>query len=535
MIKPAIGRPGTSSNNLTLRRTVISREKVFDDKFEAYKQREREKRKAKEKLLESIPSASAITRPFAGIAAKGKGLLDTLLNFLGTILVGWLVNNLPAIIKFVQDLIERVKKLFNTLKQFLSNLNKTLINFKNLIDARIQNLKEFDFFDSKKRVEKATKELEESFEAMKRDLKEGMDLLQTPLGEGGGPGGPGGPSGPGLRGLSSYIMQAESGTNYNVIAGGAVDPNLTSMNLGEIIRKYEGQAVGAPQFKPSTAMGLARQMGEDPDAFVYSPENQRKLHEFHLKQLGYEKFKSGQMTAEQFGTNIAQQYRALPDPRTGRTYADQYAGDNAAQVTLPSFMSQLERSKQASTQTGGSVTGYVTGDPTMGSHYAADHDGGNYHEHFAFSSVAEKERAKAVLQNAGYVITSEHRPMDGNSAHGQNRALDVGFYPSGLTKGYSDDRAGTTAFSRDVRNLLLSAGFSGVGIGQSPITPAQTSQPETQVRPLQSERRGQTVIVIEEEQPTPAVPIGGSDGGVVIVPDNSLNRLKKQQFLNTLQ
>ena len=94
---------------------------------------------------------------------------------------------------------------------------------------------------------------------------------------------------------------------------------------------------------------------------------------------------------------------------------------------------------------------------------------------------------------------------------------------------------GTTAFSRDVRNVLLSAGFSGVGIGQSPITPAQTSQPETQVPSLQTERRGQTVVVIEEEQPTAAVPIGGSDGGVIIIPDNSLNRLKKQQFLNTLQ
>jgi hypothetical protein len=531
MIKPAIRRPGTSSNNLTLKRSFISREKVFNDKFDSYKQREREKRKTKEKLLESIPSKSDITKPFAGIAAKGKGMLDTLLNFLGTILVGWLINNLPAIIKFVENLIERIKKLFKTLKQFISNLTTTLKKFTNVIGAYTQNLKEFDFFDTKGRVKKATEELEESFEAMKNDLNEAMGLLTTPLGQDGVSGGT---SGPGLQGLSSYIMQAESGTNYNVIAGGEVDPNLTSMNLGEIIRKYEGQAVGAPQFKPATASGLARQMGEDPNAFVYSPENQRKLHQFHLRKLGYDKFKSGQMTAEQFGTNIAQQYRALPDPRTGRTYADQYSRYNTAQVSLPSFMSQLERSKQASTQTGGSVTGYVTGDTTH-PNYAADHDGDNYHEHFGFASTAEKDRAKAALESAGFVITSEYRPMDTNSAHGQNRALDVGFYPSGLTKGYSDDRAGTTAFSRDVRNVLLSAGFSGVGIGQSPITPAQTSQPETQVRPLQSERRGQTVIVIEEEQPTAAVPIGGSDGGVIIVPDNSLNRLKKQQFLNSLQ
>ena len=534
MIKPAIRRPGTSSNNLTLRRTVISREKVFDDKFESYKQREREKRKAKEKLLESVPSASAISRPFAGVAAKGKGLLDTLLNFLGTILVGWLINNLPRIIKFVQDLIERVKKLFKTLKQFLSNLTTTLKNFTKVIGAYAQNVKEFDFFDTKGRVKKATEELEQSIEAMKNDLDEGMRLLSTPIGQNGVSGVSGGTSGAGLRGLSSYIMQAESGTNYNVIAGGEVDPNLTSMNLGEIIRKYEGQAVGAPQFKPSTAMGLARQMGEDPDAFVYSPENQRKLHEFHLRKLGYDKFKSGEMSAEEFGKNIAQQYRALPDPRTGRTYADQYSKYNTAQVSLPSFMSQLEKSKQASTQIGGSVTGYVTGDTTH-ANYAADHDYGNYHEHFGFASTAEKDRAKAALESAGFVITSEYRPMDGNSAHGQNRALDVGFYPSGLTKGYSDDRAGTTAFSRDVRNVLLSAGFSGVGIGQSPITPAQISQTRTQVPSLQTERRRQTVVVIEEEQPTAAVPVGGSDGGVIIIPDNSLNRLKKQQFLNTLQ
>ena len=225
MIKPAIRRPGINSSNFTLRRSFISREKVFGDKFDSYRQREREKRKTKEKLLESVPSKSDITKPFAGIASKGKGMLDTLLNFLGTILVGWLINNLPAIIKFVENLIERIKKLFNTLKQFLSNLTDTLKNFKGVIGAYTQNIREFDFFDSKGRVKKATEDLEKSFEAMKNDLNEAMGLLTTPLGQDSES------SGLGLQGLASYVMQAESRTNYNVIAGGEVDPNLTSMKL----------------------------------------------------------------------------------------------------------------------------------------------------------------------------------------------------------------------------------------------------------------------------------------------------------------
>jgi len=66
---------------------------------------------------------------------------------------------------------------------------------------------------------------------------------------------------------------------------------------------------------------------------------------FHLNKLGYSDYVSGKISKEEFGKNIAQQYRAVPDPRTGFTYADSAASRNAAQVTNAQFLQALEASK----------------------------------------------------------------------------------------------------------------------------------------------------------------------------------------------
>jgi hypothetical protein len=111
------------------------------------------------------------------------------------------------------------------------------------------------------------------------------------------------------------------------------------MTLTQLKQKYGdyNTAVGAYQFMPGTAIGLAKQLGMDPNKTIFTPEIQDKLNQYHLKTMGYEQFKSGKLSQREFGTRIAQQYRALPDPRTGRTYADQYASDNAATVSLSEF------------------------------------------------------------------------------------------------------------------------------------------------------------------------------------------------------
>lgn len=181
-------------------------------------------------------------------------------------------------------------------------------------------------------------------------------------GGGGSPGGPGpgGPSpnpnlmgGPGIEGLASFVAGAETGGRFDAYNSdsGKGDPKILDTNISDLrsyISKYPNSsgAVGAYQFMPETAEDLAKQMGIDPTKTKFTPEVQKQLHLFHLNQLGYGKYVKGEMSKEDFGAAIAQQYRAVPDPRTGYTWNDSAAVRNKAQVTNEQYLKALEQSKQ---------------------------------------------------------------------------------------------------------------------------------------------------------------------------------------------
>jgi len=114
---------------------------------------------------------------------------------------------------------------------------------------------------------------------------------------------------------------------------------------------------------------------------------------------------------------------------------------------------------------GGGIVEYLTGDRSH-SGYRADHGGGNYHEHIAFGSTAERDSAMNYLQSKGIHIgsinTGKHAP---GSYHYVDRAFDVPLYPNLQKFDLSDDRKGEEAFSAKVRKMLVEGGFTGSGIG----------------------------------------------------------------------
>lgn len=164
-------------------------------------------------------------------------------------------------------------------------------------------------------------------------------------------------SGPGAEGLASFVAKAETGGRFNAYNGDwrdgkRGDNNILSLKLTEL-RSYMDKnhpnssgAVGAYQFMPETAISLASQLRMDPSKTPFTPEVQKQLHLRHLKSLGYDDFASGKMSRQQFGMNIAQQYRALPDPRTGYTWSDNASSRNRATVSLQAYLNALDKSKQ---------------------------------------------------------------------------------------------------------------------------------------------------------------------------------------------
>lgn len=111
---------------------------------------------------------------------------------------------------------------------------------------------------------------------------------------------------------------------------------------------------------------------------------------------------------------------------------------------------------------------YITGDSTQGSNYDEKGHGTtkNYHDHIAFATIADKERAKKALREAGIQIGSEYR-SDSGTYHGLNLAIDI---PGSQWGGSGTIGQREFAGSAKVRRVL---GIGGGSSQPSRPTPAQ--------------------------------------------------------------
>lgn len=117
---------------------------------------------------------------------------------------------------------------------------------------------------------------------------------------------------------------------------------------------------------------------------------------------------------------------------------------------------------------------YITGDPSQGSNYDLEEHGkpSNYHDHIAFKTKEDKERAKAALRAAGIKIGSEYRADGGY--HGLNLAIDIPGYQWG-----GSGAIGQKEYegSKRVRAVL------GLGGGSSQPPRSRANQPSSQPSP----------------------------------------------------
>lgn len=115
------------------------------------------------------------------------------------------------------------------------------------------------------------------------------------------------------------------------------------------------------------------------------------------------------------------------------------------------------------------IVEYITGDPNtpVGQFDLEDHGTRqNYHDHLAFATEQDKERAKAALRASNIQIGSEYRPGD-PGYHGKNLAFDVpGFQWGGRGAIGSVEYSG----SRRVRQVLGLFGGGPTGKGGLTMT-----------------------------------------------------------------
>ena len=188
-LNTGMGQLKKSADNIktiSLNKTRIKRESIARNRMLGTMREEAVRRKDQESIIEASGISGAFKRTTSVINDSTKGFLDRILGFASSVLLGWLLYNLPTIMTAIEDLITRIRTLYGILTEFMTNIRNTFLNFGQLLSAVYLDITQFDFTDQSKRVETAMNDLSANMDSMYDEFMRGFELLTTPLGQGPG-------------------------------------------------------------------------------------------------------------------------------------------------------------------------------------------------------------------------------------------------------------------------------------------------------------------------------------------------------------
>ena len=525
-----VGRSGGMLRRAVLKKSKVKRENIARSRSFNKKLMERNKRRQKEKTIETF----SIKKPRLG-SIPGKSFFEKILDFIGTLFLGWLFNNLPKIIKFVQDLIKRINLLIDSLKSFVENIGKWFTGLKNVVVAGYQNLKNFDFTDSEGKLKSALAEMDGAFKGMQTDV-EGMKNALTADMSGETSGGAefdGELSGDAVNQTKQLLRSSEGfretaywDVNAYRIGYGSdtitdASGNVSSVTASSTVTRDQAELDLERRIRTGFMPTVANQLG---DNFTKLPAGAQAA----LTSVGYNYGslpKSVVNASNSSGGNIKSIADAVQSLQNDDGGINKRRRIEEANIIRGSGGGGSGGRYGGG---GGNVVEYITGDRR---HPNFEYNGhgreSNYHEHVAFKTLQDKERAKAALRAAGIQIGSEYRPGD-PGWHGANLAIDV---PGAQWGGSGAIGQREYNGSARVRQVLSNAGFGGAGLGHgsSAISRSPGAMPDIGY----STGPQNTILIIEEE--APPMMMGQSGGSSpTIVMGASLNSIMKRKFLTDL-
>ena len=166
------------SSALTLYKKNDDKEKKSIVKFdkEKAKERARQKRKEEESKLEATNKKKR--NRFSRLKKAGGNLLSKVINFLSTILIGWVVDKLPKILKFAENVTEKIKQIYQSIVDFGKTVGDFFTKIKDTIGGVVEKIKEFDFAKIGEKIKEKMTGLKDGFTNIIDKIKGGLGILK---------------------------------------------------------------------------------------------------------------------------------------------------------------------------------------------------------------------------------------------------------------------------------------------------------------------------------------------------------------------
>lgn len=183
-LSKGINKAQKSANNISTtlsKKTRLSRQSLSNDRIIFAKRRESVRRKEQEDIVEASGIGGAIRRQGKVISSSTKGFLGRILDFIGTLMVGWLLNNLPTIISLSQQLIKRIQKTVTVLGGFVTGVTKILSGFGSLLNQSFGKLASFDFNSPSDQMALSMKKMQEGFQDIEDTIDSVIKIFSEPF------------------------------------------------------------------------------------------------------------------------------------------------------------------------------------------------------------------------------------------------------------------------------------------------------------------------------------------------------------------
>ena len=166
-----------------VKKAVVKKRKINKDIFMSdertrKKKLEQDKRREEEEALEQANKSKE--KPSAKkSAARGGGMLQKLISFISTILIGWIVTNLPKIIESVKGVIEKIKQIYNNITGLFGSVGEFFSGIKDSIGNVINRIKDIDFSKIGEKIKDKITGLKDAFTNMIANIGKGLGILKS--------------------------------------------------------------------------------------------------------------------------------------------------------------------------------------------------------------------------------------------------------------------------------------------------------------------------------------------------------------------
>ena len=136
------------------------------------RRREATLRREKEDIIEAGSIVGAVKRTGKVVMNSTKGFLGRILDYLGTVLIGWAVLNLPKIIKLAEDLTKRMQKYFGILQDFVGGVSNFFIGLPDKFGEIFNSISTFNFGNTKEFFDNTLDKLQSSFRRLQNSVNQ---------------------------------------------------------------------------------------------------------------------------------------------------------------------------------------------------------------------------------------------------------------------------------------------------------------------------------------------------------------------------